>query len=169
MVREKRPFLLAIAAWQAVSLIMYYIFTYSISYLVLAAYTEWVGDVQESYEIFERVNTYLATLIITAPATLVSIMTFAKASGLSTGWKRTFVTFIGWLSVVLAALICSYETGFSYKIHQIDWMLFGPPENLYGFRNLVLHRIVAWLTITTPVAFAALWLHRKCIDSKSEN
>ena len=65
-----------------------------------------------------------------------------------------------WEAAVVAILIWSYEVGFPYKINQLGWAIFGPPDNLYSFHNLMLHRIVAWLICTTPVALVGLFFDR---------
>jgi hypothetical protein len=63
--------------------------------------------------------------------------------------------------LVVLVLVSSYEIGFSYSLNQLGWAVLGPPDNVYSFQNLVLHRIIAWLIETTPVSWTALWLHSK--------
>jgi hypothetical protein len=77
--------------------------------------------------------------------------------------------FGGWEMVVVAILICSYEVGFPYMVNQLGWALFGPPENIYSFGNLVLHRIIAWLICTTPVAWMVLWGYSTLAASRLPN
>ena len=66
-----------------------------------------------------------------------------------------------WQVLLVPILIWSYEWGFSYKVLQLDWAVFGPSEDVYSFRNLVLPKIVTWLVCTLPVGLTVLWLYGK--------
>jgi hypothetical protein len=147
------------AAWQVTCLAMYFVFGLIIGQLVVTAYTAWFGDIHQSYGRFERLSTYLGFAVITSTATTISLWLFARLLHRPMKWKLSGMTFVSWEVAVVAVLICSYEVGFAYRIHQFDWALFGPQENLYSFRNLILHRIIAWLLCTIPVSCLTLWIY----------
>ena len=46
-------------------------------------------------------------------------------------------------------------------INWLGWSIFGAPENIYSYTNLLLHRVLAWLILTTPVAWFALCLYSR--------
>jgi hypothetical protein len=161
MWRRVRAQLIAIMIWHLACLAMMFFYGRVIRHLVAAAYTAWFGDVQASYGTFERFATYVGILAITSPSTLVSLLLFDRLSHRPVIWKRSVPAFCGWELAVVAILICSYEIAFPYMVNQLGWALFGPPEEIYSFRNLMLHRIIAWLICTTPVAWMALWGYSK--------
>ncbi|MDA0834850.1 MAG: hypothetical protein O2955_03500 [Planctomycetota bacterium] len=161
MARRKTQFLIAITAWQTASLFLFHFYTRFISPLVLTTYTRVFGDVQKSVGTFSRINSYLSMLFVTAFATIIALFVFNRLARLTIGFNRNIVTYCGWLAVVLVMLIWSFEMEFSYRINKFGWAVFGPPENPYGFQNMVLPRIIAWLVVTVPVAFMALGRHRK--------
>jgi hypothetical protein len=140
---------------------MLLVYGHIVSPLVVAAYTAWFGDVQASYGRFERFGVYLGILVITFPATLVSLLLFDRLSHRATTLKQSLAAFCGWQLVVVVVLIWSYEAGFHYMVNELGWALFGPPEDAYSFRNLVLPRIIAWMLCTTPVGCMALWGYSK--------
>ena len=153
-----------IAIWQLGCLAMMSVYNHALGYGVVAAYTAWFGDIQASYERFERLAAYFEIIAITAPATIGSLLLFGRLNHLATTWKRSAVSFCGWQLMVVAVLIISYEFGLTYMVNQLVWALFGPPENIYSFRNLALHRTITWLLCTIPVAWIALWAHFKSTD-----
>jgi len=161
MSKRIKDLLITIAIWHLICLVMFFVFQYFVGRIVVAVYTAWFGDIQQSYGRYERIGTYFEFVVITSPASLLSLRLFNGLSRRKANWAQTFITFVGWEFVAVAVLIGSYEAGFSYMIHQLDWAIFGPNENLYSFRNLMVHRIIAWLLCTTPVAWIALWVHRK--------
>lgn len=157
MSHRARTLWIAIAAWHLACLAMMIVFRDVIAQFVVAAYTACFGNIQASYGSFDRLATYLAIVVITSPASLVSLILFDRLSHGSAKRKRMLVTFAAWQLVVIAVLVWSYEIGFPYMVNQIGWALFGPPEDIYSFQNLVLHRIIAWMLCTTPVAWIVLW------------
>lgn len=161
--------LTVIATWHLACLAMVFVYGHIVGHFVVMAYTAYFGDVQASYGMFERVATYLGILVITSPATLISLLLFDRLFYRPARWTRRAAVFCGWELVVVAVLIWSYEVGFPYIVNQVGWAIFGPPENLYSFRNLVLHRIIAWLVCTTPVAWLALWVYSKVAVSRRHN
>lgn len=161
MPNRLRTLLTAIVIWHVACLAMYFVFGHFISQLLVSTYTEWLGDIQQSYGRFERITTYLGFVVITAPASLISLRLFDGLSHRLVKWKLILISFLGWQIAVVAVQSCSYEVELAWKIHQLDWALFGPQENLYSFRNLMVNRIIAWLLCTTPVAWMALWVHPK--------
>ena len=126
---------------------------------MLIAYNTWFYQV--GYGTFVRIATYIEFDVITLPATLVSLRLFDALLHRRALFKPMAVTFLAWQFVVIAVLVLSYEVGFSYMINQLGWDLFGPPDSLYSFTNLVLPRMIAWLVCTTPVGWMALWWYSK--------
>jgi hypothetical protein len=159
----------AIVMWQLACLVMYYTCSFCVWSVFTLVYIAWCGDVQASYITFYRVGTYVWIIVQTAPASLMTLWFFdffawhAVPPG-PLGVRRRkplLLMFVAWQIGVVAVLIWSLETGFAEKIHMIDWELFGPIDEIYSFRTLVLPHLIAWLICTTPVAWAALWVHDK--------
>jgi hypothetical protein len=151
--------LISICAWQLVCLAILFIYPHTIAHVVLAAYTAWFGDIQASYATYARVATYVAIVTITSPASLITLLIFDGLTHRQLRWKRMLVGFLAWQLLAVAILIWSFESGFPYLLNQLSWTLFGPPENLYSFRNITLPRVVGWLLCTTPVGLLALWIY----------
>ena len=147
---------LTILAWQLVCLAMFYVYRHLIGPHVTAAYADWYGDIQATYGTFERLHDFVSNVCITMPATIISLRLFAMLSAQRTRWKVTLAVFAACEAVLVAVLTCSYETGFHYYVNQLGWALFGPPDNVYSFTNIVLHRIITWVFSTTPVVWTAL-------------
>ena len=140
---------------------MLYVYEHGIAPNIVALYTAAFGDIQLSYGIYSRIAIFHGYAAITAPASLASLCLFDRISHRSSNWSQVVLAVCLWQLVVVAVLVGSYELGFDWWLHQLGWTVFGAPENLWSFRNLVLHRIVAWFICTTPVACAALWLYSK--------
>ena len=138
---------------------MLFIYRHTIAHVVLAAYTAWFGDIQASYATYARMATYVAIVAITSPATLIALLVFDGLAHRQLRWKRMLVGFLAWQLLAVATLIWSFESSFPYFLNQLSWTLFGPPENLYGFRNITLPRVVGWLLCTTPVGLMVLWIY----------
>jgi hypothetical protein len=151
----------AIVVWNVVVLLMMLAYPKTLGKLLLVTYEALFGEVQASYGAFSRVAMFLGFAAVTIPATLVAVWLFDRLSRRSPGWRQVAVSISIWEVVVILVLMSSYEMGFSYSLNQVCWMVFGPPDNIYGFRNLLLPRIIAWLIETTPVAWTSLWLHSK--------
>lgn len=140
---------------------MLYVYQHSIAPNIVMLYTAAFGDIQLSYGTFSRIAIFHAYAATTAPASLASLCLFDRISHRMSHWSQVALAFCLWQVVVVAVLVSSYELGFHLWLHELDWAVFGAPENLYSFRNLALHRIVAWFICTTPVACVALWLYSK--------
>ena len=71
--------------------------------------------------------------------------------------RRIAIATVVW-QVALLALWTLDETklNLSWKINQLGWALFGPPDNLYNFANLALPRLLAWSIVATPAAVIGL-------------
>src|SRR6266404_6703365 len=145
-----RRILIVATGWQLSCLALVLVYRPTIGRAVVEVYTFWFGDIQASYGTFERIGTYLGNLIVTAPVTGLTLVLLDFLSHQQRNWRRLLVVFLMWEAVTFAALVWSYETGFSYRLNQLDWRLFGPPDDLYSLRNLLLPRIIAWLLCTTP-------------------
>jgi hypothetical protein len=159
--------LATIAAWHVVCLAVLFVYEPTVGRVVVAAYTAWFGDIQASYGTFGRVAEYFGLLITTGTATGVSLWLSDVLSRQRPAWRRKTTVFAVWEAAAMIVLIWSYEVGFPYMIHELDWTVFGPVDDLYSFRNLVLHRIVAWVLCTTPIAWVALWLNAALACSAS--
>lgn len=151
----------AIVVWNLVVLPMTLVYPNTLGKVLLVTYETLFGEVQASYAAYSRLAMYLAFLATTLPATLVSVWLFDRLSRRSLGWRQVALSVFMWEVLVVLVFVSSYEIGFSYSLNQVSWAVFGPPDNLYGFRNIVLPRILAWLIETTPVAWTSLWLHSK--------
>jgi hypothetical protein len=150
--------LAAIAVWETVCLGVVILYPHTIGRVFVAVYTAYYGDIQSSYGSFARIDVYSALTITTATATVFALWFVEGMTRRRTAWYRRAIVISAWEVAVMAALVWSYEAGFPYKIGQLGWALFGPPENLYRFSNLVLPRVIAWLICTTPIALAAIWI-----------
>jgi hypothetical protein len=107
----------------------------------------------------ERVGAYVALFTVTAPATAASLALVSRLTHCRYGWERSAVAFAGWETAVVWVLVWSYEVGFPNMVHQLSGAMFGPAEDVFSFRNLLLHRLIAWIVCTTPPALVALWLY----------
>jgi hypothetical protein len=155
-----KSLLLAIGAWQFACLGCLFVYSHTVAPVVVRLYEESYGDIQADYGRFERTAVYISRLTITAPATLVTLLLYRAISGYRKALWRTLATLVLWELAVVSVLIWSYETSFAYNvIHEWDWAIFGAPYNLYGLRNFMVHRLIAWLICTTPVCALALWLY----------
>lgn len=151
----------AIVVWNLVVLPMALAYPNTLGKVLLVTYEAIFGEIQASYGAFSRLAMYLAFAAITLPATLVAVWLFDRLSRRSLRWRQAGLSIVIWEALVILVLVSSYEIDFSYSLNQVCWAVFGPPDDLYGFRNIVLPRIIAWLIETTPVAWTSLWLHSK--------
>jgi hypothetical protein len=156
MRRITRAVWLTILAWHLLCLAMLYIYRDIIGPIVTAAYENWYAKVQATYGTFERLHAFVSHVCITVPATIICLRLFARLSAQRTTWKVTGTVFALCEGLLVAVLTCSYETGFHYHVNQLGWAVFGPPDNVYSFVNIVLHRIITWVFCTTPIVWAAL-------------
>jgi hypothetical protein len=68
---------------------------------------------------------------------------------------------IAWEAAILILCIVAYEFGLASQIHQLGSKLLGPAENVYGFSNLVLPRLIAWLLYSIPASCLGLFTYMK--------
>jgi hypothetical protein len=156
-----KPLVAAVGAWHAACLAVRLACGSTIARIAAAGYTALVGDIQASYGVFDRIASYIMLVVVTVPATVVSLRLLDALCQRRGRWGRTAVAFTVWEAVVVAILVWSYEVAFPYRVNQLAWAIFGPPRELYSFQNLVLPRVVAWLICTTPIAGVMLWLYDK--------
>ena len=159
MSRRTKALVAAIAVWHLCCLALIAIYPTTFGRAVQATLSYWYGDIQSSFGTYSRLAAYIGIIIITTPATAMGLGVFDTLTPAASTWWRRAATFVGWQAAVVAALALSYEVSFHYLLNQIGWVLFGPPDSVYSFRNLVLPRLVAWMVCTTPPALVALWLH----------
>ena len=152
---------ITIAAWQISAFAIMLIYRRFFSPLLYAAYTHWFGSVQANYGAYERSMLYLYYLVVTASATLIGIVIFDRQRGMHPPARVRILAACGWTWATWSALIAAYENGITYEINQLFWKLFGIPNNLYSFRNLMLHRIVTWLLCSISTAVLAIWLYSR--------
>jgi len=152
-----KAILITIACWNIICLAMMFIYPHTVGYVIYTLYTAYFGDIQASYGTYSRIGVYVGLAVITTPATFVSLGLCNVLAKQPSTWRLWGVAAVAWQVLLIPILIWSYESGFSYKINQLGWDIFGPPDEIYSFRNLVLHRIVAWLVCTIPVSLAVLW------------
>lgn len=151
----------AIVIWNVAVLPMMLAYPNTLGKVLLVTYEALFGDIQASYGAYSRVAMYLAFIAVTLPATLVAVWLFDRLSHRSPRSRQVALSMLISEMLVILVLASSYEIGFSYSLNQVCWAVFGPPDDLYGFRNIALPRILAWLIETTPVAWTSLWLHLK--------
>ena len=159
--------LIAVGVWQLTCLVMMFVYGYFIIRLVVAVYTSLFGDIQASYGNFERLARYIGLLVITLPASAVTIALVDKLSASKPSLKRKLLTLSWWQMATILVLGSSYEFGFPYMINQLGWKLFGPPTEIYSFQNLLLHRIIAWLLCTMPIVWLAVWTYSRSGSSQA--
>ncbi len=155
-----KAFVAALVVWNVLILPLMFAYRYTVGELVYLIYVALFGDIQTSYGAFVRVAMFVGYASVTLPATLIAVWLFDKLVHRTWRWRRSLLTVALWEVLVVFVLVSSYEIGFSHALHEIDWAVFGP-NDVYTFRNLALHRIIAWLIETTPVAWIALWVHTK--------
>ena len=161
-----RSLIMVAVVWQLCCLALILVYRPSIGRAVGAAYARSSGDIQANFGSYERVCTYLAIVLVTTPATVVSLGLLNALMPPQRSRRYRVLAFGVWQAAVVAALVWSYEIGFPYIVHRIDWTLFGPAE-IYSFRNLMLPRIIAWMVCTMPPICAAWWLFSRCVRPES--
>ena len=159
--------LIAVVVWQVACLAMKYVYRELIGHVVVAAYTWFYGDIQASYGRFDRLATYLGLLVVTLPASVLVISIVDKRSVGGTTLRRKMLTLACWQLITMLVLVTSFEFGFPDMIHQFDWWVFGPPAEIYSFRNLELHRIIAWLLCTLPITWIAVRTYLRACETPS--
>jgi hypothetical protein len=145
-------------AWQLMCLALLLVYPFTVEPAVISTYSAWIGDIEANYGKFDRAATYLGIAVVTAPATAIALFLFDRLSQSQARGRVFVIVFLGWQVAVVLALIGSYETGLAYRINQLGWSIFGPPDDVYSFRNLVVPMMIAWQLCTTPIAFLALWV-----------
>ena len=153
------PFAISIAAWHLIALVMYYVYGWVLVGFVTAAWTAWFGDIQASSGWYWRASSYAFIATTTFAATVASVRLFDALSGQPWRCKLAAITILGWEALVIPVLIVSYEIGFAWMITEFRFDAFGPPKETYTFGNLILPHLLAWLILTTPVAWVSLWVH----------
>jgi len=148
--------LTAILVWQLACVLMRSLYIDVLERRLLTAYTQWLQDLEPGHAAYARLSIWIELLAITLPSTILTLVFFNSFDGRLARRKQLAVTFCAWQVSVTVLLVMSYEFGLAYKISQIDWTLFGQPANQYGFRNVLLPRIIAWLLCTMPAAWLTL-------------
>lgn len=159
---KTRPWLtisLGLLVWQLCAIATIILYGNVLVRPIGAAYAACFGNIQSNYGAFDRTMTYIGYLVVTTPATLAAIVFFDCLRKVRQPLKSRAIAFLGWVFTAWLALIVAYETGLSYKVNKLDWALFGPPANLYSFRNLMLHRIITWFLCTISMGVIALWTY----------
>jgi hypothetical protein len=156
-----KAFVAALVVWNVPIFPLMLAYPYTVGELLMVMYVALFGDIQTSYGAFERIAMFVGYASVTLPATLIAVWLFDKLVHRTWRWRRSLLTIAVWEVLVVFVLVSSYEIGFPYALHQVEWAVFGPTDDVYSFQNLALHRIIAWLIETTPVAWIALWAHTK--------
>lgn len=156
---NRRAFIAAIVVWNAPICPLMLAYGHGLGRVVGAIVSAWFGVIQPSHE--WRIHAVLGNAFVTMPATLIALWVFDTISQRSWSWRRAALTIAVWESLLLVVLVGSSEIGFPYSLNQLGWALFGLPDDVYSFQNLVLHRIIAWLIETTFVAWTSLWFHSR--------
>ena len=134
---------------------------YAIGWVVYSVYTAHFGDIQETYSTYHRAVTYTVIIVVTALATAMGVALLIVMEGRRATVRHTIGTFVAWHAAAVVALVASEELGLFWVFHRIDWILFGTPENLYSFRNLMMPRVIAWVLSSTAAIAVVLWVRAK--------
>ena len=156
-----KAFVAAIVIWNVLILPLKFAYRYTVGELVYLIYVALFGDIQSSDGVYAQVAMLVAYATFTFPAVSIAVWLFDRLLCRTWQWRRSLLTFAVWEVLVVFVLVSSYETGFPYALNQAGWAIVGPPDDVYSFQNLVLHRTIAWFIETTPVAWIALWVHTK--------
>jgi hypothetical protein len=150
---------ISIVCWELICLGIYAAYSQASSTLFDAMYFACIGHPLASFDTYSRLAEYVGFLQVTIPATALSSSLFIILLRDKWRWRSLLPTLVIWQVGVLAILIWSYEIGFTSMLNDIGWLIFGVPDNLYSFSNLMLHRIIFWVLCTAPIAWVALCLH----------
>jgi len=156
MLKRRTRIVIALIAWQLVSIAVMRSEEFILGPLIAWCYMAAFGDVQDSYARYAWIAVSTAYFQRTTIATFVSLIVFEKLSGREIRWWRLAITFLAWEAVVMMALLAAYKLQLFWFFHEIDWAIFGPPESIYTFRNIMLPRLLAWLVCTVPIGIVAL-------------
>lgn len=156
------PVLVCTVVWQLCALAM----VYSVGGLIFVwifelLFVRIVGPIQANYASFARFSLYFGYFLVTAPATYLCVRLFDRMRKVSLPRKTGLCAWLGWTWLVWSALVFASTFGISYQINQLFWALFGVPNDLYSFRNIMLHRIVTWFLCTIPTSIVALRVYTK--------
>lgn len=155
MSERRNRIVLVTIIWQFVCLAMLECHRHLLAPVLMRWYTSRFGDPQQDYAKFETFMLASAHLIQTAIATLVTLLVIAALQRRRLRWQRFALSFALWEIAVLTSLFMGYLLQLAWRIHQIDWFLFGPQEALISFRSIGLPWLVAWLLCTVPVCCLA--------------
>lgn len=161
-----KAFAAAIVVWHLAILLLTLVYPNTIGVLMRASYEVLFGNIQASYVAFERAMAFVFYFTVTFPATLVAVWLFNTLSRRFWSWGQVAWTISAWEFLAVLVLVSSYEIGFSYALNQVGWAIFGPPDDLYGFRNVLLPRVISWFIEMTPVAWTSLWLCSRLGEEK---
>ena len=167
--RRLKSTLIAVGVWQLACLGMMFVYGDFVSDLVVAAYTLLFGDIQASSGNFARFATYIRLIVITLPASALTIALVDKLSASKPSLKRKLLSLSWWQIATIFVLGSAYEFSLHYMISQLYWRLFGLPAEIYSFQNLILPRIIGWLLCTTPLVWLAAWTYSSSYGSQPEN
>jgi hypothetical protein len=158
MWKVRTVIVVALVTWQLVSLVVLRTEPYLMGPLVVRGYERFFGDVQQHFARYEWIAVIAVYFVRTMMATLVSLIVVERLCGRHVRWRRVGSALVLWEVAVMAALILAHRSNLLWRIHEIDWALFGAPESMYSFRNLMWPRLVSWWICTVPVSAAALIL-----------
>jgi hypothetical protein len=151
--------LMGIVTWHLICFGVLAVYPNTVGRIFLNLYTAFFGDIQANYGRFERVATYIGLATVTTIATACVFPVCDRLLRQRTTRRSKIICFAVAEVALLLTLIWSYESAFPFTLNQIGWKLFGPPADIYSFRNLVIHRWIAWQICTTPIVLIAHWLH----------
>ena len=76
-------------------------------------------------------------------------------------WHRILLSWLAWQISFAELFFVAEQGGIGYQFNQFLWFVFGTPENEYGFRNLILHRIVIFALISAPPTLIGLLVYQR--------
>jgi len=115
-----RSCLATLATWQLNCLAEFICYRATVGRLVVATYTAMLGDIQSSYETYDRVAEHVGQLITTTTATLASLWLFRLLTKRRATWSDRVRAFGAWEATVMIVLICRMKSGF--RTRSMSWI-----------------------------------------------
>ena len=159
MSHRVKSVLAAMAAWQLLCLAVSWLFGPTIGAMIFSAFTTCCGDPHANYTAYTAVALRVVNACLTAPATLLALWLIHRLDHSPIRAIRFLTFFLAWEIAVVTTLLAANDLQLAWMIHKFLWTIFGPFDEMYSFRNLALHRLIAWLICTVPIGCLSLWWH----------
>ncbi len=158
MFNRTTAIVLSLLAWHVILVAVVYLFSTPFGYLYHSFFQRFVAEVvQANYGLYELSSYVSGFAAMTSPATIASLITLDWSLGSYPSRKHRLGACLLWEALVVILLFAAYEQGLDQYYRSWDWNFFGPPDSPYSFRNFLLPRILAVLTVTVPLGGLILW------------